>query len=201
MGTAASAAPKHTKQALCIVNSRRNAQLVFEGIRGHGGYHLSTLMAPFHRKAVLAEIRQRLKAGLPCRVVSTSLIEAGVDVDFPLVFREEAGLDSILQAAGRCNREGSHPVSESIVTIFKAETAPPQIFSAAIAAGQEAMDRYEDLSDPDAVSCYFHALLDLKGQKAQDQKGILPRISGNDCSCPFHIDCNLLCFKKQGIFP
>ena len=170
----------NTKQVLCIVNSRKNAQLVFEGIRGDGGYHLSTLMTPFHRKAVLAEIRQRLKAGLPCRVVSTSLIEAGVDVDFPLVFREEAGLDSVLQAAGRCNREGSRPVSESIVTIFKAETVPPQVFSAAIAAGQAAMDRYEDLSDPDAVSYYFHALLDLKGQKAQDQKGILPRIQEGD---------------------
>ena len=167
-------------QALCIVNSRENAQLVFEGIRGNGGYHLSTLMTPSHRKAVLAEIRTRLKEGLPCRVVSTSLIEAGVDVDFPLVFREEAGLDSILQAAGRCNREGKRPVSESIVTIFQAETAPPQMFSAAIAAGQEAMDQYEDLSDPDAVSCYFHALLDLKGQKAQDQKGILPRIQEGD---------------------
>ena len=168
------------EQVLCIVNSRKNAQLVYEGIRGDDGYHLSTLMTPFHRKAVLAEIRRRLKAGLPCRVVSTSLIEAGVDVDFPLVFREAAGLDSMLQAAGRCNREGSRPVSESVVTIFKAETAPPQIFSAAIAAGQEAMDRYEDLSDPDAVSHYFQALLDLKGQKAQDQKGILPRIQEGD---------------------
>lgn len=171
---------RNTQQVLCIVNSRKNAQLVFEGIRGDGGYHLSTLMTPFHRKAVLAEIRQRLKAGLPCRVVSTSLIEAGVDVDFPLVLREEAGLDSILQAAGRCNREGVRPVLESIVTIFRAETAPPQMFSAAIAAGQEAMDRYEDLSNPDAVSYYFHALLDLKGQKAQDQKGILPRIQEGD---------------------
>lgn len=169
-----------TEQVLCIVNSRKNARLVFEGIQGDGGYHLSTLMTPLHRKAVLAEIRQRLRKGLPCRVVSTSLIEAGVDVDFPLVFREEAGLDSILQAAGRCNREGNRPVSESVVTIFRAESAPPQIFSAAIAAGQEAMDRYEDLSAPEAVDCYFHALLDLKGQKAQDQKDILPRIAQGD---------------------
>ena len=169
-----------TEQVLCIVNSRKNARLVFEGIQGDGGYHLSTLMTPLHRKAVLSEIRQRLKDGLPCRVVSTSLIEAGVDVDFPSVFREEAGLDSILQAAGRCNREGNRPTSESIVTIFQAETAPPQMFSAAIAAGQETMERYEDLSDPEAVACYFHALLDLKGQKAQDQKDILPRIAKGD---------------------
>lgn len=171
---------RSTAQVLCVVNSRKNAQAVFEGIQGDGGYHLSTRMTPSHRKAVLAEIRRRLKEGLPCRVVSTSLIEAGVDVDFPLVFREEAGLDSILQAAGRCNREGRRPVSESVVTVFQAETAPPQMFSAAIAAGQEAMDQYEDLSGPDAVSCYFHALLDLKGRRAQDQKGILPRIQEGD---------------------
>ena len=168
------------EQVLCIVNSRKNARLVFEGIQGEGSYHLSTLMTPCHRKAVLAEIRRRLKEGLPCRVVSTSLIEAGVDVDFPLVFREEAGLDSILQAAGRCNREGRRPVSESVVIVFKAENAAPPLFSAAIAAGQEAMDRYEELSDPEAISYYFHALLDLKGQKAQDQKGILSRIQKGD---------------------
>lgn len=63
-------------------------------------------MTPEHRQIVLEEIRQRLKDGLPCRVVSTSLLEAGVDVDFPRVYREEAGLTSILQAAGRCNRGG-----------------------------------------------------------------------------------------------
>lgn len=171
---------RKAEQVLCIVNSRKNAQLVFDGIQGEGSYHLSTLMTPFHRKAVLAQIRRRLKDGLPCRVVSTSLIEAGVDVDFPLVFREEAGLDSILQAAGRCNREGCRPACESVVAIFKAETAPPPLFSAAIAAGQEAMDRYEDLSDPDAIAYYFHALLDLKGQEAQDQKHILPRIQEGD---------------------
>lgn len=171
---------QETEQVLCIVNSRKNARSVFEGIRGDGGYHLSTLMTPSHRKAVLAEVRQRLKEGRPCRVISTSLIEAGVDVDFPQVFREGAGLDSILQAAGRCNREGRRPVSESIVTIFQAEAAPPPLFSAAIAAGQEAMERYEDLSDPDAVAYYFRALLDLKGQEIQDQKGILPRIQKGD---------------------
>lgn len=63
-------------------------------------------MVPAQRQTLLDEIRRRLKAGEPCRVVSTSLIEAGVDVDFPAVYRELAGLDSVLQAAGRCNREG-----------------------------------------------------------------------------------------------
>lgn len=167
-------------QVLCIVNSRKNALTVFQGLSREGCFHLSTLMTPAHRKVVLDEIRRCLTLKLPCRVVSTSLIEAGVDVDFPLVFREAAGLDSIVQAAGRCNREGKRTASESIVTIFQAETPPPQLFSASIAAGQATMDRYEDLFDPDAVSYYFHELLDLKGQNAQDQKNILPRIQERD---------------------
>ena len=94
---------------LCIVNSRKAAQRIFERLPQEGSFHLSTLMIPVQRQKILEEIRERLKAGLPCRVVSTSLIEAGVDVDFPAVYREMAGLDSILQAAGRCNREGKRP--------------------------------------------------------------------------------------------
>lgn len=96
-------------QVLCVVNTRAGAQAVFQRLQGEDSFHLSTLMYPAHRRRQLAEIRRRLTLGLPCRVVSTSLIEAGVDVDFPAVYREEAGLDSLLQAAGRCNREGHRP--------------------------------------------------------------------------------------------
>lgn len=160
-------------QVLCIVNSRKSAQAVFQRLQGEGTFHLSTLMTPAHRRAVLKEIRLRLKEGLSCRVVSTSLIEAGVDVDFPTVFREEAGLDSILQAAGRCNREGRRPASECIVTIFQGEDKVPPLFAIPIAAGQTAMDSYSDLASQEAVTCYFKELLDLKGRAAQDQKGIL----------------------------
>ena len=109
------------EQVLCIVNSRKNAQQVFERFEGEGCFHLSTLMTPKHRRAVLKEIRECLKNKRPCRVVSTSLIEAGVDVDFPFVFREEAGLDAMLQAAGRCNREGKNSAEESKVYLFQSE--------------------------------------------------------------------------------
>lgn len=168
------------KQALCIVNSRKSAQTVYRGLKGEGAFHLSTLMAPAHRKSVLAEVRNRLAAGLPCTVVSTSLIEAGVDVDFPTVFREEAGLDSILQAAGRCNREGKRPAPESVVTVFRTEEPAPALFSASIQAGREAMSQHGDPAGQEAISCYFTELLDLKGKQAQDQKGILPRIEAGD---------------------
>lgn len=162
------------RQALCIVNSRKSAQKIYALLDQEGAFHLSTLMFPAHRKAVLKEIRARLDDDLPCRVVSTSLIEAGVDVDFPAVFREEAGLDSILQAAGRCNREGRNAAEESIVTVFRSDSPPPRLFDIPIAAGREAMKQFSQLDSPEAIRCYFQELLDLKGPEALDQKGILP---------------------------
>ena len=161
------------KQALCIVNSRKSAQQIYGLLDRDGAFHLSTLMYPAHRKAALREIRTRLRDGLPCRVVSTSLIEAGVDVDFPAVFREEAGLDSILQAAGRCNREGKRPAGESTVTIFQGETPPPSLFEIPVAAGRYALDRCGRPDSPEAIRRYFQELLDLKGPEALDQKRVL----------------------------
>ena len=161
-------------QVLCVVNSRKAAQIVFHGLTGEGNFHLSTLMYPAHRKAVLTEVKQRLLDKKPCRVVSTSLIEAGVDVDFPAVYREEAGLDSILQAAGRCNREGKRPPEESLVTMFQGEDKPPRLFAAAIGAGHTVLDRFADIASREAVRAYFSALLDLNGREAQDSQGILP---------------------------
>ncbi|WP_047013691.1 CRISPR-associated helicase/endonuclease Cas3 [Paenibacillus sp. IHB B 3415] len=102
-------------QALCIVNTRKTARELFETLQRlqdrpsdafEGLYHLSARMCPKHRMDILKEVRKRLESGQPCLVISTQLIEAGVDVDFPEVFRELAGLDSIAQAAGRCNRNG-----------------------------------------------------------------------------------------------
>lgn len=161
------------KQALCVVNSRKSAQAVYALLVKEGAFHLSTLMYPAHRKAVLTEIRARLRDSLPCRVVSTSLIEAGVDVDFPAVFREEAGLDSILQAAGRCNREGKRPAGESIVTIFQSDAPSPSLFEIPVAAGRQALSRCDRPDSPEAIRCYFQELLDLKGPEALDQKNIL----------------------------
>ena len=161
------------EQVLCVVNRRKAAQAVFHKLTGEGNFHLSTLMIPAHRKAVLAEIRQRLLDKKPCRVVSTSLIEAGVDVDFPAVFREEAGLDSILQAAGRCNREGKRSPEDSVVTIFQGEDKSPRLFAAAIGAGRLVLDRFEDIASREAVHAYFSTLLDLNGRAAQDKQGIL----------------------------
>ena len=117
-----------TEQVLCVVNSRAQAKNIANGLMGRcdqeSVFHLSTLMYPAHRKRILKRINERLSAGLPCRVVSTSLIEAGVDLDFPVVYRGLAGLDSIVQAAGRCNREGKRSSKSSLVYVFASEANP-----------------------------------------------------------------------------
>lgn len=91
--------------ALCIVNRRDDARTLWEKMP-KGTIHLSALQCGAHRARKIAEIKDRLRNGEPTRVISTQLVEAGVDLDFPVVYRAAAGLDSIAQAAGRCNREG-----------------------------------------------------------------------------------------------
>ena len=167
-----------SRQVLCIVNTRKAAQEIYERLDRDGSFHLSTLMYPNHRKRQLEVVRRRLEKGLPCRVVSTSLIEAGVDVDFPAVWREEAGLDSILQAAGRCNREGKLSPAESAVSIFRGEDKNPEFFSMPIGAGRDVMAHHEDIASSEAIHDYFQQLLVLKGKQAQDSQNILPFLEG-----------------------
>ena len=114
-----------TNQVLTVLNSRKQTcalhDIIIEKSGSHEGiFHLSTRMHPAHRDKILSQVRQRLHDGLSCHLVSTSLIEAGVDVDFPTVYRALAGIDSIVQCAGRCNREGKHSAEESIVHVFEA---------------------------------------------------------------------------------
>ena len=150
-------------EVLCIVNSRKGAQEIYDLLPKEGSFHLSTLMCPDHRRRVLKEVRRRLKQGETCRVVSTSLIEAGVDVDFPFVFREIAGLDSILQAAGRCNREGDRDTGESLVTIFEGISGIPQMLKVNIGATKEAMSTNDDPLNPVIIQKYFQSYRSLAG--------------------------------------
>jgi CRISPR-associated endonuclease/helicase Cas3 len=108
---------------LAIVNRRQDARELWQRLP-EGTLHLSALMCGAHRSHVIADIKTRLKAGIPTRVVSTQLVEAGVDVDFPVVYRALAGLDSIAQAAGRCNREGRLERGE-VVVFVPPKPAPP----------------------------------------------------------------------------
>jgi len=166
---------KHQEQILIIVNNRRHARAIFDAVReSENVYHLTTLMCAKHRKKILDEIRVKLKSGQDCKVISTSLIEAGVDVDFPLVMRAETGLDSIAQAAGRCNREGLGKKEQSEVLIFTAPDwkAPPELEQNA-ASMRHVLRNYEsNLLSPEAIKAYFSDVYWRKGEEL-DAKGLL----------------------------
>ena len=157
------------ERMLCIVNSRRHAQALYGAICDlPGARHLTTLMCPAHRRQVLAEVRADLAAERPVRLVSTSLIEAGVDVDFPEVWRAENGLDSIAQAAGRCNREGKMDAGRTVV-FASADHKRPAMFNQQVGAMEAAVRLHPD--DPlglDAVRAYFQQLYWSKGDDLLD---------------------------------
>lgn len=145
------------KQALCVVNTRGHARKLAQALgetKEH--FHLSALMCPAHRSRTLDAIRARLAAGQPSRVVSTQLIEAGVDIDFPMVFRAMAGLDSIAQAAGRCNRNGRMPELGKVY-IFRSEHPVAEQFMTETAnCASQVLDVHgEDLLSLAAIENYF----------------------------------------------
>lgn len=154
----------HT-QVLCVVNTRKKAQYLYDRLARNGDekgtFCLTTLQCAADRKHLLRTIRERLAAGETCRVVSTSLIEAGVDVDFPTAYREETGLDSIIQTAGRCNREGKHAAEQSVVYVFSTEGGCAPYLRQNLAAYHAVANRYADLMSNDAVRMYFTELLGM----------------------------------------
>ncbi len=153
-------------QMLCIVNSRAHARALFEAIRElPGAAHLTTLMCPRHRRTELAKLRERLKTEEPVRLVSTSLIEAGVDIDFPEVWRAAAGLELIAQAAGRCNREGRLKLGRAVV-FEPAEAEPPKELTAFWQAARPVLRRHDDPLTLDAVRDYFRELYWQRGGDA-----------------------------------
>ncbi len=166
-----------SKQALVIVNSRRHALELYraandEGLAGLT--HLTTRQCAAHRKAILNGVRQRLKAGDDCRVIATSLIEAGIDVDFPCVFRAEAGLDQIVQAAGRCNREGGRARAESIVTVFDPpDYPPPREIQSLIGDMKRMINQHDDLLSLPAIEDYFREVYWRVGEEGLDGQKIL----------------------------
>lgn len=184
-------------QCLCIVNTRKHALKLFRLLKEEGKYHLSTLMCPFHRSIVLKEIRQRLTDKKICRVVSTRLVEAGVDVDFPRVYRSICGLDSIVQAAGRCNREGKlmNEDGEKIkgeVHVFEPEEEfekrQPESFKRDIEVTKQIVERYEDITSPEAIKEYFDILYKYLGDNGLDIKNIYQRLEAGFSSGKFEYE-------------
>jgi CRISPR-associated endonuclease/helicase Cas3 len=168
---------------LAIVGTRKAARELHR-LLPEGTLHLSALMCGAHRKAIIGEIKARLsnkRAGLdlkPLRVVSTQLVEAGVDIDFPVVFRALAGLDSIAQAAGRCNREGRLEGRGRVIVFVPPEAAPPGQLRKAVQASISTLHQLH--ADPLSRTLFatyfqqFYSAVDL------DEKKIVPMLKVGD---------------------
>lgn len=116
------------EQVLCIVNTRRDCRDLHK-LMPEGTVHLSALMCGEERSEVISDIKKKLSDSVPIKVISTQLVEAGVDIDFPVVYRAMSGMDSIAQAAGRCNREGKlcYKGEMGQVVVFSPSKPAPQV--------------------------------------------------------------------------
>ena len=152
---------KENRQVLCIVNKKKTARKILENLKDEENiFYLSTNLCPVHRTQILQKIKKCLEGNQLCRVISTSLVEAGVDLDFPCVYREIAGLDSIIQSAGRCNREGKFSTTEIFTYVFQlANEKPLQNQRLRINSTNLVCEKYiEEIDSPQAIKYYFDAL-------------------------------------------
>lgn len=168
------AALRDEPQCLVVVNTKAAARTLFETLPNDGNtFHLSTALCAAHRHARLAEVRRRLAAGEPCRLISTQLIEAGVDVDFPVVWRALGPLDSLIQTAGRCNREGKLPHKGTVV-VFKPQEhrMPKGPYAEAAAVTTSFLGRWPtaDLHFPETYARYFRELYGVRLAGNQNPK-------------------------------
>lgn len=189
---------QNTDAALCVLNTKRTTRQYFEALHtpgeDDGVYHLSTYMTPRHLAGTIEKIKARLQAIRKgtvrgrCLVFSTSLIEAGVDIDFPTVYRELSGLDSIIQAGGRCNREGRQSAAESVVYVFEREKVPRSLEEVCEWVRGD-LETCPDISAPEVITRYFRRLYGANVREKKDRldkNDILPLIESSDAN-PAHI--------------
>jgi CRISPR-associated endonuclease/helicase Cas3 len=161
------------RQALAVVNTKNDAMKLLDALEDPEALHLSTLLCGAHRRRVIAEVKRRLDTGLPCRLISTQVIEAGVDLDFPVVARSLGPLDSVMQAAGRCNREGELPAGTVIVFDPAEGTLPPGAYRAATGVTRSLIARGSfDPEDPATTTEYFSELFRTLGNDYTDRERI-----------------------------
>jgi len=189
------------EQVLCIVNLKRHAKDIALKLRDRGKdniYHLSTNMCPAHRRNVLDNIQQRLdpKKRLPICLIATQCVEAGVDLDFPVVYRALAPLESLAQAAGRCNRHGNQPQKGQVMIIRLASDGKTE-FPPGYKEGVEATEvylnllknKYQSIGDmdvfnnPEILRQYYQQFYDLTGRgkgERKDEKDLWQAIEAGD---------------------
>lgn len=165
-------------QVLVVLNTINDALTLIDHLPSRDLYHLSTNLCGAHRRQVLAEVRRRLDAGKPCRLITTQVIEAGVDIDFPVVMRALGPLDRIVQTAGRCNREGR--MREGRVIVFQPEKGrmPPGSYKcgADTAIGILESTPALNLHDPDVYHRYFQLLYQAQNLDVKDISNKLQRL-------------------------
>lgn len=172
-------------QTLCIVNLKKHAAALWKKLADEGAFHLSTNLCPAHREDVLDEVRTRLREKRAVHLVATQCIEAGVDVDFPEVWRAHAPLDAIIQAAGRCNREGRENLGHTHVFTPDLPDGekpyPTEAYAQAAAVTHRLLLRHGAagmaLDDPAFIAAYYRELYDLSGcadsKKTQEIEGYI----------------------------
>lgn len=148
------------KNALIVVNTKKTAAELYNLVQGEK-YHLSANMTPAHRSRVIEVVRNKLENGEPITVVSTSLVEAGVDLDFNTVFRQLSGLDSILQAGGRCNREGKD--AKGYVYVFDIDETYRKGSDLAMRINKTKglLEKYQDITSYDCIKEYYDGIFDF----------------------------------------
>ena len=179
----ASELSQHTS-VLCIVNRRDDCRTLWE-MMPEGTFHLSALMCGEHRSAKISEIKQRLKDGKSTRVVSTQLVEAGVDVDFPVVYRALAGLDSLAQASGRCNREGLWDQGSVVVFVPPSKIPAGYLRQAAEIGRRHLSEDSGDVLSPDRFKRFFEEFYWLQGERLDKQKILDDLRMSRDFRCSF----------------
>jgi CRISPR/Cas system-associated endonuclease/helicase Cas3 len=158
---------------LVVVNTRKHAQKLYEKADKNNLFHLSANMCPAHRSEVLQKIKIKLKNNEPCKIISTQLIECGVDISFPVVYRALSGIDSIAQAAGRCNREGETDLGQVYVFESTEEYGKAILYQSRTAeCGRQILEKFEEPLSLQAISRYFELLYDTEKDRL-DTKNIM----------------------------
>lgn len=161
---------REERSTLCIVNTRKDAAALHEAVvrlaaPGTVVRHLSASMCSDHRSAVLADVRRCLRDGICVKVISTQVVEAGIDIDLPVVMRAMAGLDSLIQSAGRCNRDGK--LDHGDFRVFSLEGGVPHMFRTVASVTRTLLEGGAGLFDPATAEAYYTRVRDMsdKGER------------------------------------